>query len=367
MLYAIFALVTASAAPLVVATRELFPGLQVLPTDVALVESPDDMVGFRDLDAVVGQELIGRVLQGEIVRPERLFDTGASEIDRQLRDGDRIIPLARPAGRVLAKGDRVDVAREGGTVVHDARVIDVDAEHVWVAAPLGDVLALLGPGELRFTVLPPVSRGIVHLAAAAPSPVVAAAPVVPPAPVAKAGWVPVVTYANDVFAGKIMYQSDFVIRQVPAELVLDGRSLVQIADAIGRVAAEPLYAGEVARIERTVVPWQPTDARRLLGQESVAVLMPYVRGSPGVSVGARVDLLSTGSPPCVVVAAAKVGVIVRGQETLMFEPDAQAENVGIGMMASEMDALVAHRAPVVIAYRAITDWRPVDAYTCPAP
>lgn len=143
----------------VVAARELVPGVALTEEDLALVPVPQTLVedgdSYATVEELLGQEPLERVLTGEIVRAERLSgDSAASALNRLIVPGARAVAVltdrAAGVGGLLRPGDRVDVIVTirpdtnalgadwvTETVLQGVRVLAVD-EDVLGAQPVED-------------------------------------------------------------------------------------------------------------------------------------------------------------------------------------------------------------------------------------
>ena len=113
------AVATSSAATeVVVAARELVPGIGNVADDLEVVAVPDTLLEqggtYASIDELLGQEPLERVLPGEVLRAERLTgDNAASALNRLIVPGARAVAVltdrAAGVGGLLRPGDRVDV------------------------------------------------------------------------------------------------------------------------------------------------------------------------------------------------------------------------------------------------------------------
>lgn len=107
-----------ASATVVVAARDLVPGVPLTAEDLRLEAVPEALVTdggtYATTEELLGQEPLERVLAGELVRSERLTGAGAeSMLNRLIAPGARAVTVltdrAAGVGGLLRPGDRVDV------------------------------------------------------------------------------------------------------------------------------------------------------------------------------------------------------------------------------------------------------------------
>lgn len=135
--------------PVVVAARDLVAGELLDPGNTRLERRPAALVPTGALSEVpVGDRLATPVLDGEVLREQRLAPTGLSEVAARLEDGSVAVAVPVELGTTprLAVGDRVDVlvalapeAVGGGppgfVLATRAAVVDVTDAAVTIAVP----------------------------------------------------------------------------------------------------------------------------------------------------------------------------------------------------------------------------------------
>jgi pilus assembly protein CpaB len=149
-----------TGSPVVVAVRDLAPGIPLALSDVAVVDRPPDTVpggAVTAPDAVVGGHLVGGVRAGEVLTDVRLVGPDAARASAGTPDAAGVpLRLADPALAGLVRpGAQVDVvggARgggEGGAILASgARVLAVLPAEDRTSSPVV-LVALPGPVAAR--------------------------------------------------------------------------------------------------------------------------------------------------------------------------------------------------------------------------
>ncbi|GAA4942440.1 Flp pilus assembly protein CpaB [Actinomycetospora succinea] len=155
--------VAPAGTPVLVAARDLAPGVALGPADVAVRSLPPDLVPAGALGepaVVAGRQVVGGVRAGEALTDVRLLGPVAAVAAAGVPDAAGVPVRLADAGvaALLTPGTRVDLVAAG--VTPGASPTDAEAD----VAP-----AVLAPGAVVLAVLPPAQR----TAGAAPVVVVA--------------------------------------------------------------------------------------------------------------------------------------------------------------------------------------------------
>lgn len=140
--------VTPAGTPVLVAVRDLAPGMALGPADVAVRTMPPELVpggALGDPAGVAGRQVVGGVRAGEALTDVRLLGPVAAVAAAGVPDAAGVPVRLADAGvaGLLTPGTRVDLVAagaEGGP-----------------AAPAGEP-AVLAPGAVVLAVLPPAER-----------------------------------------------------------------------------------------------------------------------------------------------------------------------------------------------------------------
>ena len=142
--------VAPSGTPVLVAARDLAPGVALGPADVAVRLLPGELVpagAFAEPGAVAGRQVVGGVRAGEALTDVRLLGPVAAVAAAGVPDAAGVPVRLADAGvaALLTPGTRVDLVAAGAD---DAGAVPVDS-----ADP-----ALLAPGAVVLAVLPAPER-----------------------------------------------------------------------------------------------------------------------------------------------------------------------------------------------------------------
>lgn len=244
----------------VVAARELPAGTTVSEGDLYGVTFPAEMwalwpsTPFTDPAAVIGRTTTARILQDEVVVPERLGasvrrEPAAGRLGLVVAGtGGPSVDLVHPGAKGCAAFSRAPVLRTGaGTLL-----VEVPADTVsgLVAAPLVAVPAGSGRRACRSDAPPPV----------------------PPAPLAEREDTQVTLAARDLPAGAVVGPADVVVAWMPVDLV-PASALETVVE--GRTLREPVYRGELFREAR--LTGEPRDVH---GELLPLQVLPSLSGAP---------------------------------------------------------------------------------------